>query len=364
MPEVATAEPAAAAAPKVRPVLEVRDLAVHYRVPVNRSTHSLIPQNLPGVARALYDAVTPRFDATIRAVDGVDLHIMPGEILGLVGESGCGKSSTGRALVRLERTARGKITVDGIRLDRAGWRERRRLRRVIQMVFQDPYGSLDPRMTVGQIIAEPLRVLDVAPRARDRAARVAVLLEQCGIDPRLADRLPHEFSGGQRQRIAIARAIAPEPKLVVADEPVSALDVSIQAQILNLLLELQRRFNLSMLFIAHDLAVVRQVSQRIAVMYLGKIVEVAPSEKLYREPIHPYSRALVSAVPIPDPLVERVRPRIVLEGEVPSPLRPPRGCRFHPRCKDATDRCRIESPLLKIGGLDRPVACHVAHGEG
>jgi oligopeptide/dipeptide ABC transporter ATP-binding protein len=348
--------------PTEQPLLTVRDLAVHFRV---ASTHKDggLPKDLPDVARALVGAIRPPKQLTVKAVDGVSFHIARGETLGLVGESGCGKSTTGRAVMRLERPRAGKVLLDDLDVHRARGGSRRKVRRASQMVFQDPYSSLDPRMTIGEIVREPLRSLGPEKSGKDQRARVIELLDRVGFGERDAGRYPHELSGGQRQRVAIARALAPQPKLLVADEPVSALDVSIQAQIVNLLVELQEELNLSMLFIAHDLAVVRHVSHRIAVMYLGRLVEVGLAEGLVEEPLHPYTRALLSAVPVPDPEIERRRRHIVLGGDVPSPLSPPTGCAFHPRCSEAVDRCAQDAPLLKIGKLERPVACHVAHGE-
>ena len=349
--------------PATPPLVQVRDLAVSFKVP-NATPPSLrMPRDLPDVARALFGAIVPRRENALRAVDGVSFHIEAGETLGLVGESGSGKSTTGRALVRLERPSRGVVNIDDIDVRRAKGGALKKLRRRVQMVFQDPYASLNPRMTVGDILEEPLVALGVEKRKKAREERVRELMSQCGLDPRLIRRYPHEFSGGQRQRIAIARALAPGPKVLIADEPVSALDVSIQAQIVNLLENLQQSLGLSLLFIAHDLAVVRHISQRVAVMYLGRIVEVAPKQKLYEDPLHPYTRALLAAAPTPEPKVERNKARILLEGDLPSPLSPPKGCAFHPRCPDATERCRVDEPVLKIGKLDRPVACHVAHGE-
>jgi oligopeptide/dipeptide ABC transporter ATP-binding protein len=349
--------------PVAPPLVQVRDLAVHYKVPAIAPPGSRMPQDLPDLARIMFSAIVPTSEINLRAVDGIDLHIEDGETLGLVGESGCGKSTLGRAFVRLEEPARGKILLDDIDLHRARGRKLKDVRRSVQMIFQDPYASLNPRMTVGDTILEPMRALGVGANERERKERLADLMERCGLDPRMARRYPHEFSGGQRQRVAIARALAPGPRLIVADEPVSALDVSIQAQILNLLEELQRSLSLTMLFIAHDLAVVRHISHRIAVMYLGRLVEVAPSPLLCADPLHPYTRALLSAVPSPDPKTARTAERIVLKGDPPSPLRPPKGCAFWPRCSEAVERCKRETPVLKIGKLGRPVACHVAHDE-
>jgi len=339
-------EPASTSAP---PLLEVRDLAV--RFPVGR-TAGLIG----GPA------------AEVRAVDGVSVSLARGETLGLVGESGCGKSTTGRAVLQLVRPSAGSVRFQGEpihewwvrRGGRWQWDHRlRNLRRRMQMIFQDPYASLNPRMTVEAILGEPLRNFRIAPGGRQRQ-RVQRLMETVGLDPRFIRRYPHEFSGGQRQRIGIARAIALEPELIVADEPVSALDVSIQAQILNLLARLRADLGLTMLFIAHDLAAVRHISDRIAVMYLGRIVELAAAREITAAPLHPYTKALISAVPLPDPAGERSRRRIVLSGDLPSPMNPPPGCPFHTRCPLREDRCIREEPQLRDVAPGHQVACHLA----
>jgi oligopeptide transport system ATP-binding protein len=293
--------------------------------------------------------------AAVRAVDGVSLEIGRGETLGLVGESGCGKSTLGRVLLRLIEADSGAISFTGRDVRALNGTELRRLRAEAQMVFQDPYASLNPRMTIGDALAEPLALHDTVPPAQ-RPGRVAELLTLVGLRPGQARRYPHEFSGGQRQRIGIARALAANPKLLVCDEPVSALDVSIQAQIINLLQALKRRFGLSLLFIAHDLAVVRHVADRVAVMYLGRIVETAPTARLFSAPRHPYTRALLAAVPIPDPALRRER--VLLTGEIPSPLAPPSGCRFHTRCDFAQARCSTDDPVLEDDGDGHAAACH------
>jgi oligopeptide/dipeptide ABC transporter ATP-binding protein len=318
------------------PLLEVRDLVKYYH------------------AGGLFGRSAP----PVRAVDGVSFELAKGETLALVGESGCGKSSVGRTILRLQEPTSGRALFDGVDVFGLGREELRRLRRRMQFVFQDPYSSLNPRMTVGAAIAEGIEIHHLAPR-REISARVSALLEEVGLDPAYARRYPHEFSGGQRQRIGIARALGVQPAFIVCDEPVSALDVSVQAQVLNLLSDLQRQRQLSYLFIAHDLAVVRQIAHRIAVMYLGRIVEQGATDDLLSQPRHPYTVALLSAVPEPDPTVQRRR--IVLSGDLPSPSNPPPGCPFHTRCFHPlkSERCRTEVPLL------RPVhatlaACHYA----
>ena len=317
-------------------LLRVTDLVKHYR------------------AGGLFARPAP----PVRAVDGVSFEIGRGETLGLVGESGCGKSTVGRTVLRLQEPTSGRALFDGADVFALGRTELRRLRRRMQIVFQDPYGSLNPRMRIGSAVAEGIEIHGLALKA-EIPTRVAALLEEVGLDPAYARRYPHEFSGGQRQRIGIARALAVEPSFIVCDEPVSALDVSVQAQVLNLLADLQRQRGLSYLFIAHDLAVVRQVARRVAVMYLGRIVETGATEALLREPRHPYTIALLSAVPEPDPAGQKRR--VVLPGDPPSPSAPPAGCPFHPRCfhPAKSDRCRTELPLLRPVGATQ-VACHYA----
>jgi peptide/nickel transport system ATP-binding protein len=302
--------------------------------------------------------VLDRHVGDVRAVDDVTLTIRRGETLGLVGESGCGKSTVGRTILRLYKPTGGRVVFDGLDITSLGESELRPLRRRMQMVFQDPFASLNPRHSVGRIVGEPLRTHGLAGR-RDAAARVRELLVRVGLPADAASRYPHEFSGGQRQRIGLARALSVNPDFVVADEPVSALDVSIQAQIINLLERLQEEFELTYLFIAHDLAVVRHISDRIAVMYLGRVMEVSTAEALYDEPLHPYTISLLSAVPIPDPVVEREREAILLAGDVPSPANPPPACRFHTRCPYVQPtRCRDEVPRLRKLASGHEVACH------
>jgi oligopeptide transport system ATP-binding protein len=326
----------ATAGPGVAPLLTVRDLVKHYPI---------------------RGGLWQRVVAQVHAVDGVSFDVRQGETFGLVGESGCGKTTTGRAVLRLVEPTSGEVRFDGRDLLRLDSRELKAARRHLQIMFQDPYGSLDPRVPVSQTIAEGLVVHGIGTR-EEREQRVREAMVQVGLRPEYARRFPHEFSGGQRQRIGIARALVLQPKLIVCDEPVSALDVSIQSQVLNLLKGLQQNLGLSYVFIAHNLAVVKHIADRIGVMYLGKLVEVGHSEALYREPLHPYTQALVSAIPQPRPDRQRRRQRIVLSGDVPSAIAPPAGCRFHTRCPHVMDRCRVEEPLPRdVGG--QAVACHL-----
>lgn len=290
--------------------------------------------------------LSQRFSGSVKAIDGISFFINKGETFGLVGESGCGKSTTARVILRLTNPTEGEVIYNNINIFKISSREMFKVRREIQIIFQDPYASLSPRMTVGDIIGEPYEIHNIGNR-QERTKKVKNLLKVVGLNPEHINRYPHEFSGGQRQRIGIARALALTPKIILCDEPVSALDVSVQAQILNLMSSLQKEFDLTYLFIAHDLSVVKHVSDRVGVMYLGKIVEVAKSEDLYKKPLHPYTMGLLSAVPIPDPQLERQRKRIILQGDVPSPINPPSGCRFHPRCPNAQEICSIEEPQLK-----------------
>ncbi len=319
-------------------LLEVQDLQMHFPI-----TEGIIFQRKVGA---------------VKAVDGINFQIKQGETLGLVGESGCGKSTTGRAILQLYRPTAGHVLYKGQDLTQLHGEEMRKMRRKVQIIFQDPYASLNPRMTVGNIIGEPIEVHGLA-KGRAKLDRVRDLLRVVGLNPNYVNRYPHEFSGGQRQRIGIARALAVEPDFIVADEPISALDVSIQAQVVNLLEDLQTEFGLTYLFIAHDLSVVRHISDRIAVMYLGKVVELADRNALYQSPMHPYTKALLSAIPIPDPLLEEKRKRIILEGDVPSPINPPSGCHFRTRCPLAQELCKTE-PEFKQHKPDHWVACHFA----
>jgi oligopeptide transport system ATP-binding protein len=325
------------------PLLDVKNLVMHFPL-----TRGIIFQRKVGA---------------VQAVDGVSFNVRKGETLGLVGESGCGKSTTGRAILQLYKPTAGEVVFEGKDLTKLNGGDMRKMRRHLQMIFQDPYASLNPRMTVGNIVSEPMQIHNLVPK-KERTQRVQELLETVGLNPYFANRYPHEFSGGQRQRIGIARALAASPDFIVADEPVSALDVSIQAQIVNLLEDLQERFALTYLFIAHDLSVVKHISDRVAVMYLGKIVEMADRNELYADPLHPYTKALLSAVPIPDPVIEKRRERIILPGDVPSPINPPSGCHFHTRCPYAMEVCRQVDPILADQGNGHFVACHLYPNSG
>ena len=302
--------------------------------------------------------------AYIKAVDGISFTVKRGETLGLVGESGCGKTTTGRCILQLYKPTDGQVLFEGQDLTSLSTRQMREKRREMQVIFQDPYSSLNPRMTAGNIIGEPLIVHGLVHGKAEYRERVADLLQNVGLNPYMADRFPHEFSGGQRQRIGVARALSVGPKFIVADEPVSALDVSIQAQIINLLEDLQEQFGLTYLFIAHDLSVVRHISDRVGVMYLGHLMELAERNEIYVNPLHPYTRALLSAVPIPDPVIDAQRERILLTGEVPSPLNPPSGCVFHPRCPIANDDCQRHLPELREVEPNHWAACIRADGYG
>ncbi len=301
--------------------------------------------------------VVQRTVAEIKAVDGISFDVRRGETLGLVGESGCGKSTTGRCILRLDKPTSGEIRFDGQDLAALSVKEMNRMRERIQVIFQDPYSSLNPRMKVGDIIGEPMKVHAILPDAAQRRERVAELLHVCGLNPAMADRYPHEMSGGQRQRVGIARALALRPEFIICDEAVSALDVSIQAQVINLLEDLREEFNLTYLFIAHDLSVVRHLCHRVAVMYLGKIVELAPADEIFDNPLHPYTQALLAAVPVPDPRIESEREHQVVKGEVPSPINPPSGCVFHPRCPKAVERCSMSLSELRELSPEHWVAC-------
>lgn len=318
-------------------LLKVRDLEMHFPV-----TRGIIFQRQVGA---------------IKAVDGISFELYEGETLGLVGESGCGKSTTGRAILQLHRPTGGSVEFEGKELTVSKGEDLRKMRRRMQMIFQDPYASLNPRMTVGSIVGEPLEVHGIGSNRKERQERVQELLKTVGLNPYFVNRYPHEFSGGQRQRIGVARALAVNPAFIVADEPISALDVSIQAQVINLLEDLQEELTLTYLFIAHDLSVVRHIADRIAVMYLGKIVELADRDELYADPKHPYTQALLSAVPIPDPEIEKKRQRIILEGDVPSPANPPKGCNFSTRCPRVMDICKEKDPDFKDYGGGHYTAC-------
>jgi oligopeptide transport system ATP-binding protein len=342
MPE--TAASSAAASNNDDVLLEVKDLKMYFPV----SSGMLFQRTV----------------AYVKAVDGLSFTVKRGETLGLVGESGCGKTTTGRCILQLYKPTGGQVIFEGQDLTQLKSKQMRAMRREMQVIFQDPYSSLNPRMTAGNIIGEPLIVHGLVKGKVEYREKVADLLQNVGLNPYMADRFPHEFSGGQRQRIGVARALSVSPKFIVADEPVSALDVSIQAQIINLLEDLQEQFNLTYLFIAHDLSVVRHISDRVGVMYLGHMVEMAERNEIYRNPVHPYTKALLSAVPIPDPVLDAQRARVLLTGEVPSPLNPPSGCVFHPRCPVANDDCSTAIPELREVEPGHHAACLLATGYG
>ena len=325
------------AEPILEPILKLEGLKKHFQTPTG--------------------GIFNKQKATLKAVDGIDLEVRPGETIGLVGESGCGKTTAGRTILKLYEPTEGKIIFNGEDISGFSPTKMKPLRRQMQMIFQDPYASLNPRQTVGTIISNMFDIQGIKP-AGGVDNEVRSLMERVGLNPEHINRYPHEFSGGQRQRIGVARAIALKPKLIVADEPVSALDVSIQAQVVNLLEDLQNEFNLSYIFVAHDLSVVQHISDRVVVMYLGKVMEEASKTDLFAHPRHPYTKALLSAVPTPDPVKGRQRERIMLQGDLPSPINPPAGCVFNTRCWKATDKCRTEEPLLQIGKNNQKVACH------
>jgi peptide/nickel transport system ATP-binding protein len=318
------------------PILEVNDLKKHYPIP---------------------GGLFGRTKKVVHAVDGISFHVKKGETLSIVGESGCGKSTVGRAILRLFDITAGQVVVDGRRIDDLPLSDLKSFRRRVQVVFQDPFSALNPRMRVSESLSEPIRNFGILHGRKAIRDRICDLMSKVGLSPDAVDRFPHEFSGGQRQRICIARALAAEPELIICDEAVSALDVSVKAQIVNLLQDLQKDLGLALLFISHDLAIVEHMTHRVAVMYLGKIVEMAPRRAIFANPRHPYTRALLSAVPVPEPGAGRTR--IILKGDVPSPINPPKGCRFHTRCPLAFDRCKVEEPLLRFLGEGHSTACHL-----
>ena len=320
------------------------------RRPASRQTHreTLVEvRNLKMYFPVTEGAFIPKVVAHVKAVDGISFNILRGETLGLVGESGCGKTTTGRCILQLEKATAGDIIYDGVNLNKLNLKQMRPLRQRIQVIFQDPYSSLNPRMKIGEIISEPMMVHKTEADQAARDKRVSELLSVCGLNPKFADRYPHEMSGGQRQRVGIARALSVKPEFIICDEAVSALDVSIQAQVINLLEDLRDEFNLTYLFIAHDLSVVRHLCHRVAVMYLGSMVELAECDELYDHPVHPYTQALLNAVPIPDPAIEAKRKHQIIKGEIPSPMNPPSGCVFHPRCPIAVDACKKNMPEFR-----------------